>query len=491
MLYKVKQGKTLSIAGVVRPKETDSISMLMPGIGYLPSLEQTIMVESAGSDIVNKQLDNPEINVFTGKKFGDEESAFDMASLITVDEDAMKNAFKFNPNVFSGLDLSSVAGSLSNFKVDASAMEAIDLAGIAKQINVDVSTDGINQMVSALVNAYMAQVSPTIDPENPPDMNTLLTGFVSFAMSGQGQAIMAAHAGNIVDLNELQQQVSAALSGTIAKNSEAVMQQFMAQALPAVSSAIGQQLSARMQNAFSFDASAFEKAIKINMDAKTLQDMMTSMAASGQASYDDNLRALGFAQEDTPSSVYIYPKDFEHKTAITKIIDKYNKRMEKAGEDDKVITYTDAVAALMGSVTDIIDTISYVLIAFVAISLVVSSIMIGIITYISVLERTKEIGILRAIGASKRNISQVFNAETFITGLLAGLIGVGISLLLLIPANAILLHRVFNHPDVTAYLQPVSGLILIILSVILTLIGGLIPSRSAAKKDPVLALRTE
>ena len=227
------------------------------------------------------------------------------------------------------------------------------------------------------------------------------------------------------------------------------------------------------------------------MDAKTLQDMMTSMAASGQASYDDNLRALGFAQEDTPSSVYIYPKDFEHKTAITKIIDKYNKRMEKAGEDDKVITYTDAVAALMGSVTDIIDTISYVLIAFVAISLVVSSIMIGIITYISVLERTKEIGILRAIGASKRNISQVFNAETFITGLLAGLIGVGISLLLLIPANAILLHRVFNHPDVTAYLQPVSGLILIILSVILTLIGGLIPSRSAAKKDPVLALRTE
>ena len=118
--------------------------------------------------------------------------------LITVDEDAMKNAFKFNPNVFSGLDLSCVAGSLSNFNVDASAMEAIDLAGIAKQINVDVSTDGINQMVSALVNAYMAQVSPTIDPENPPDMNTLLTGFVNFAMSGQGQSIMAAHAGNIV-----------------------------------------------------------------------------------------------------------------------------------------------------------------------------------------------------------------------------------------------------------------------------------------------------
>ena len=199
---------------------------------------------------------------------------------------------------------------------------------------------------------------------------------------------------------------------------------------------------------------------------------------------------MGVSSPEKPAAIYIYPKDFEHKNSITKIIDQYNKDMEKSDQEDKVITYTDAVAALMGSVTNIIDTISYVLIAFVAISLVVSSIMIGIITYISVLERTKEIGILRAIGASKRNISQVFNAETFITGLLAGLIGVGLSLLLLIPGNYVI-HHVLDHPDVTAFLPPGAAVILIILSVILTLIGGLIPSHSAAKKDPVLALRTD
>ena len=172
------------------------------------------------------------------------------------------------------------------------------------------------------------------------------------------------------------------------------------------------------------------------------------------------------------------------------ILDNYNKTMEDEGKDEQVITYTDVVGSLMSSVTDIIDTISYVLIAFVAISLVVSSIMIGVITYISVLERKKEIGILRAIGASKQNISQVFNAETFIIGLCAGLIGILITLLLLIPGNA-LIHYVAGTNDVNAYLPVVPAVVLILLSVVLTLIGGIIPSRKAAKSDPVTALRTE
>ena len=171
-------------------------------------------------------------------------------------------------------------------------------------------------------------------------------------------------------------------------------------------------------------------------------------------------------------------------------MDDYNQRMEEAGESDKVISYTDVVGTLMTSVTDIINTISYVLIAFVAISLVVSSIMIGVITYISVLERKKEIGILRAIGASKGNVSQVFNAETFIIGLLAGLLGIGISLLILIPGN-MLIHHVAGNTEVNAILPLVPALVLILLSVVLTLIGGLIPSRKAAKSDPVTALRTE
>ena len=171
-------------------------------------------------------------------------------------------------------------------------------------------------------------------------------------------------------------------------------------------------------------------------------------------------------------------------------MDDYNSKMEAGGEDEKVITYTDVVGTLMSSVTNIVDIISYVLIAFVAISLVVSSIMIGVITYISVLERKKEIGILRAIGASKSNVSQVFNAETFIIGLCAGLIGIGLTLLLLIPGNAII-HHVADSNDVSAVLPVLPALILIALSVLLTLIGGFIPSKKAAKSDPVTALRTE
>ena len=164
--------------------------------------------------------------------------------------------------------------------------------------------------------------------------------------------------------------------------------------------------------------------------------------------------------------------------------------MEKAGKEEQVITYTDTVGTLMSSVTNIIDIISYVLIAFVAISLIVSSIMIGVITYISVLERQKEIGILRAIGASKSNISQVFNAETFIIGLCAGVMGIMITLLILLPGNA-LIHHLAGTSDISAVLPAVPAVILIVLSIVLTLIGGIIPSRKAAKSDPVTALRTE
>ncbi|MBQ1892140.1 MAG: ABC transporter permease, partial [Firmicutes bacterium] len=238
------------------------------------------------------------------------------------------------------------------------------------------------------------------------------------------------------------------------------------------------------------DVDAFSGAITVNIDPDQLRDLMMSMMATNRTSYESNLSKLNYADKGRPSSILIYPKDFNSKTALTAMIDEYNRKAREAEEDDKVITYTDYVATLMSSVTTIVDTISYVLIAFVAISLVVSSIMIGIITYISVLERTKEIGILRAIGASKRNVSQVFNAETFIIGLLSGLIGVGVSLLLLIPGNAVI-HNLAGNTDINAFLPPFGALALIIISVILTLIGGLIPSRAAAKKDPVKALRTE
>ena len=218
--------------------------------------------------------------------------------------------------------------------------------------------------------------------------------------------------------------------------------------------------------------------------------MTEIMGGGGVSSAENNLSSFGYCDIDDLQSITIYPKDFESKDEITKIISDYNKKVNDAGEDDKNIVYTDIVGALMKSVTKIINTISYVLIAFVSISLIVSSIMIGVITYISVLERRKEIGILRAMGASKHNVAQVFNAETIITGFLAGLIGVGISLFLLIPINA-LIHKLAESSEVSAVLPWQAGVILVVLSVILTLIGGLIPSKSASRQDPVTALRTE
>ena len=238
-----------------------------------------------------------------------------------------------------------------------------------------------------------------------------------------------------------------------------------------------------MQNAMSIDPEAFAGAFTMNMSGEELAELMMSMNSTENATYENNLKTLGYVDFDVPSGIDIYPIDFESKEQVVRILDDYNSRMEAEGKDEQVITYTDMVGTLMSSVTDIIDIISYVLIAFVAISLVVSSIMIGVITYISVLERKKEIGILRAIGASKGNISQVFNAETFIIGLCAGVIGIGLSLLLI--------HYLAGTDDVSAVLPVVPAIVLILLSVVLTLIGGIIPSRKAAKSDPVAALRTE
>lgn len=231
-------------------------------------------------------------------------------------------------------------------------------------------------------------------------------------------------------------------------------------------------------------AATLDQSLTEGLDTDILLSIYDSYVSTG--TYEENMSDFGVVSLDAPSSISIYADDFESKEAITDAIDSYNTKVA----DEDQISYTDYVGLLMSSITTIVDVISYVLIAFVAVSLIVSSIMIGIITYISVLERTKEIGILRAIGASKRNISQVFNAETFIVGLCSGVIGIGITLLLLIPGNAVI-HALIGSASVNASLPVGSAFLLIALSVVLTLIGGLIPSRKAAKKDPVTALRTE
>ena len=241
---------------------------------------------------------------------------------------------------------------------------------------------------------------------------------------------------------------------------------------------------------FNFDSLSQEQKMQMSMlSSQEIAELMQAYTENANASYEGNLEKLGAIDLNTPNSISIYPKDFESKEKITTAIEEYNQKQKDEGKEEDEITYTDIVGTMMKSVNQIINTISYVLIAFVAISLIVSSIMIGIITYISVLERTKEIGILRAIGVSKKDVSRIFNAETLIIGLIAGLLGIGITVLLTIPINRAILA--VTGVKVVTKVPAVAGIILVIISVILTRIGGLIPAKLASKKDPVIALRTE
>ena len=228
----------------------------------------------------------------------------------------------------------------------------------------------------------------------------------------------------------------------------------------------------------------------MNMTQEELAELMKSSMLSSTSTYDGNLQSLGYADLDDPSTISIYPKDFDCKALIVDALDAYNASAEANGEDDKVVRYTDVVGTLMTSVTRIINMISNMLVAFVSISLVVSSIMIGVITYISVLERRKEIGILRAIGASKRNVSEVFNAETFIIGLCSGVMGIVLSEILLIPGN-IIIQKVSGTSTLVASLPVDAALFLVALATLLTILAGIIPARGAAKCNPVKALRAE
>ena len=320
-------------------------------------------------------------------------------------------------------------------------------------------------------------------------------------------------------LNSLQEQFTAniqnamnkmmeSIMGNMQQAMEAVMTQMMSSMTDAMMNAMqlmGNNMAAALgsmgmgtdtddydfSSAFGIDTDSFADAIKMNMNESDLSDLMKSlMSDTDVASYDNNMKKLGYADLSVPGEIDIYPKDFESKDKIVNILDNYNTSMKKQGKDEQVISYTDVVGTLMSSVTTIVNVISYVLIAFVAISLIVSSIMIGVITYISVLERRKEIGILRAIGASKKNVSAVFNAETCIIGLCSGLMGIGITLLFLLPINAVI-HALSGVNNINAVLPVIPAIVLILLSVFLTFIGGLIPSKKASKSDPVTALRNE
>ncbi|MBR4289501.1 MAG: ABC transporter permease, partial [Oscillospiraceae bacterium] len=255
--------------------------------------------------------------------------------------------------------------------------------------------------------------------------------------------------------------------------------------------AFSKQLTSYISRSFYVDGDRIANAFQFNMTEEEIQRLMMAMSGqSGERSAAANIRSLGYAEQEKPTSMSVYMVDFAAKEEFLAFLDAYNEAMREAEKEEQVIQYTDMTGIMMSSIRTIIDSVSYALIAFVAVSLVVSSIMIGIITYISVMERTKEIGVLRAIGASKRNITQVFNAETFIIGLCSGMLGIGVTLLTLIPGN-MLIHHLTDNPDIVAQLPVANAAILIGLSVLLTLIGGFIPAKKAAKKDPVIALRSE
>lgn len=358
--------------------------------------------------------------------------------------------------------------------------------------NISITPKQLQDLAEDLAKAYFTYA----ETNGLPDPRNMGKYFMEYLATPEGEKRLSKEVEGIVDMKQLEEQLAAPMKEYV-QGAALSMQEQISKIMQQMTDGIKKSISQTMaltgnsfQNAIKINSQAFADALQINMGEEELLELMLSMDSAKNATYENNLKSLGYVDFRVPTSISIYPKDFESKEQVIQILNDYNSQMEKQGKEEQVITFTDVVGTLMSSVTDIIDVISYVLIAFVAISLIVSSIMIGVITYISVLERQKEIGILRAIGASRGNVSQVFNAETFIIGLCAGLFGIGITCLLLIPGNA-LIHYLAGTSDINAILPVGPAIVLILLSIFLTLLGGLIPSRKASKSDPVTALRTE
>lgn len=531
MTAKVADGIDVHIVGVVRPNETANASALSPGIAYTHALTRQLMERATDSQIVQEQLAHPETDVFTGKTFdelqGEAKQGVDLGSMFSVDEAALKSAFSFDTSALSG-----AAGGMDLSGLDLSGLD-IDLSGVGKDIDFsDIMAkaptpdfsgifDGLEltpeqmQQVGTLANQLFegflqSDQFKALSPEDLKDASKLSAAFSTYLENDDtAQQILAQL--KALGGDALAERLQQAMSDYVQKQLAPYLQQAMDQVMKAISEQIASTVSSQLKagaaglmdqmatqmsssfanlaSAMRVDASAFAHAIHFNMDAEDLSSLMMSYAKASQLTYDNNLTILGYADEADPISVKIFPRDFEAKERVLDHIDAYNKQVKAASHDEQAISYTDYMGIIMGSVTDIVNTISLVLIAFVSISLVVSSIMIGIITYISVLERKKEIGILRAIGASKRNVANVFNAETFIEGLIAGVFAIVVVVLVSFPVNAWAL-AVKQVPNLMS-LPVQDGLVLIAISVLLTVVAGLLPARSASKKDPVEALRSE
>ena len=547
----VADSPDLTIVGVVQPKPDASSTILPTGVAYSHALTYYAIDHAAESEVVKQQLAHPDTNVLTGKPFDTEQqdkSSLDLSSLFSVDTDALKDAFQFDAsklqfdlsgafNLTNGsFDLASIIDP-SSFQLDMNdldlsdidlsdvqlpEMDSLDLSQLFAEMDMSISQDALQELMKNVMNGYKRYIIGN------GILNLDKIGFSSYMESDMFKQILAESMGSLLDTSGLQDQFTASLQqnlqGIMARYLESYSQQLtqklgealqekltaaiqaqigtvMQQLMRQLTAQFSQQLqtsiqknisklSSQVEDALQIDAAVFQNAVQLNMSTDDLVDLVKLNLQSGSTTYNSVLGSLGYSDYASPGSIWIYPNSFEAKNRIVENLNAYNASMREQGQDDKVIVFSDTVGTLMSAVTKIVGMVSNVLVAFVAISLVVSSIMIGVITYISVLERRKEIGILRAIGASKHNVSQVFNAETFIIGLCSGVIGVGLCLLLLIPGN-MLIHSIAGTNSVTAVLPPKAALILIVLATLLTILGGLIPARSAAKCNPVTALRSE
>lgn len=483
----VNSGEDVHICGIVKPKAGAKITSLQTGFYYTSDMVSHIIDEAADSQIVKDQLADSATNVFTGKSFAEEadaeDSNFDMSSLFTIDGNKLQAAFQIDSDALS-VDMSSL--DLSGAASDLPAAPEMDPSEFQVSGQPTINKEAAAALMAAVEKDYFAYYSEQVQQGKP------APSFNEYFATERAQKLVSDALPGIIDTSEMQaefaQKIQAYLQATMSSYMNQVVSAMQTQMQAAMTQVMG-QLSANMATAMHVDESAFADAFQMNMDEKELTELMMSLMSSETTSFDGNLNKLGYADYAKPASIDIYPKDFESKQGVIDILDGYNDKMKAEGEDDKAVSYTDIVGALMSSVTTIVNMISYVLVAFVAISLVVSSIMIGVITYISVLERKKEIGILRSIGASKGDIGRVFNAETVIVGLVAGLIGIGVTALGCIPANAII-YALFDVPNV-AILPWQAAVILVAISVFLTFLSGLIPSSAASRKDPVEALRSE
>ena len=527
MMNLYNESEDLKIVGIVSPKKGTTSKSLNPGVAYKKELIYHVIDNAKNSKIVKMQLYQEDIDVFSNKRFdsNNKKSNLNFEDMISVDEKMLKDAFNIK------IDQNDIKNSTTNY-----------MNKISSNITVDTTTaktnfmNSLTSLITGLINDYITNpkdekddkailyiddmdfiVDSYINSTNatkifknleksyviPSDVfkNTyqkLLVGYLQMYVS------IASQNGLIIDnnsntgvyldyslLNSVTEgymgssAIIATSEGFASKMTEASMQKNI---LTEVGN-LTNNLVSKFSNAFNVDQNKIAKAFKFNLNEDELKRLMSSMMTKSESSYSNNLINLGYQDLDEPTMISFYFNSFDSKENFIKYLDNYNEKMKNSGEDDKEIKYTDTTGILMSSVKKVVNTVSYVLIAFVSISLVVSSIMIAIITYISVLERTKEIGILRAVGASKSDISHVFNAETFIEGLISGLFGIGITLLLCIPINIIIEHLI--NVSGLASLPFNGALLLIILSVVLTLIAGIIPSRMASRRDPVEALRTE